>query len=369
VSLPWELYAAIGVALSGFLSYRRIDLSAKVLGTLMLCEIGVLLVLDCAVLGSRGTAALPVTSFAPGTVFSTGLGVSLLLAFSSFIGFESAALHGEESRNPKRTVPLATYWSLAVITLFYGVTSWIGVGAVGAGKVQSVAGRQLGNYFLAINDQYVGSAMTTVMSVLICTSLFASLLAIQNAGSRYIYALGREGVLPGWLGQEHPRYRSPARATLIITALNVVVPAIYALNGLNPYLNLSTSMGGLGAIGIITLQGLASASVVGYFWRHPGRHWWRTVLAPAIGVGGLVYAAVLVVRNFPLLTGTSSTIVNGLPWLVVAAAVSGLCYARWLRKNRSAVYRDLASDVHVSRGSGQAAVDPLIQPTIGTEIG
>jgi hypothetical protein len=126
-------------------------------------------------------------------------------------------------------------------------------------------------------------------------------------------------------------------------------------------------MGGLGVIGIITLQGLASASVIGYFWRHPGRHWWRTALAPAIGVGGLVYAAVLVLRNFPLLTGTSSAIVNGLPLLIAAAAVFGVCYALWLRKSKPTVYRDLASDIHVSRGSGQGSVDPLVQPALGTE--
>lgn len=59
----------------------------------------------------------------PSTVFTGGVAVSLLVAFSSFIGFESAALYGEESRNPNRTVPLATYWSLGVITVFYGITS------------------------------------------------------------------------------------------------------------------------------------------------------------------------------------------------------------------------------------------------------
>lgn len=367
VSLPWEIYTAMGVGLSGFLSYRRIDLSAKVLGALMLGEIGVLLVLDFAVLGDQGLAALPATSFAPSTVFTGGLAVSLLVAFSSFIGFESAALYGEESRNPKRTVPLATYWSLAVITVFYGITSWIGVGASGPDRVQSVAAKELGNYFFAINDQYVGTAMTTVMAVLLCTSLFASLLAIQNAASRYIYALGREGVLPSRLGKAHARHRSPSRATLVITAVNVVVPGIYALADLDPYLNLATSMGGLGVIGIITLQGLAAASVIGYFRRHPGRHWWRTAVAPAIGLAGLAYAAVLVISHFSLLTGTSSPAVNALPWLVLAAALFGVCYALWLRANRADVYRDLASDVHASQDSAKEAVAPLPQPHQGSE--
>ncbi|WP_416985996.1 hypothetical protein [Streptomyces sp. T028] len=77
VSVPWEVFTALGVAASGILSYRRIDLSAKVLGTLMVCEIGVLVILDFAVVGRRGTDALPLESFQPGTVFTAGLAVSL----------------------------------------------------------------------------------------------------------------------------------------------------------------------------------------------------------------------------------------------------------------------------------------------------
>lgn len=348
VSVPWEVFTALGVAASGFLSYRRVDLSAKVLGTLMACEIGVLLILDFAVLGHRGTGALPLTSFEPDTVFTSGLAVSLLVAFGSFIGFESAALYGEESRDPKRTIPVATYWALGVITVFYGITSWIGVGAVGADRVHSVAGKELGNYFFALDDQYVNSTMTSIMAVLLCTSIFASLLAIQNAASRYIYALGRERILPGWFGQAHTTHESPARATLVITALNAVVPGIFAVAGLDPYLNLATSMAGLGTIGIIVLQAAAAAAVIGFFRRHPDRHWWRTLLAPAIGLAGLVYAGVLVVGHFSLLTGTTSAIVNDLPWLVLAAAVLGLGYARWLKANKPAVYGALAADEHTS---------------------
>ncbi|MFC4942941.1 APC family permease [Pseudonocardia sp. GCM10023141] len=346
VTLPWELYSALGVAGAAVLTYRRVDLSARVLGLLMVGEIGVLLVLDVAVVGHRGAAALPLASITPSTAL-TGLAVASVFAFSAFIGFESAALYGEESRNPARTIPMATYWALAVITVFYGLTSWIGVGAVGADQVRDVAGQQLGNYFFTLNDQYVGTVMTTIMSVLMCTSLFASLVAVQNAASRYIYALGRERVLPRAVGRTHAVHGSPARASLVVTAVNVVVPAIYALAGLDPYLNLATSMGGLGVVGIIVIQAAAAASVIGFFRGRADRHWWRTLVAPGIGLVGLVVAVVLIVANFSLVTGTDSAIVNGLPWLIVIAAAGGLGYALWLRGNRPEIYAGLAAESHV----------------------
>jgi amino acid transporter len=341
---PWELYSAAAVLAVAILGYRQIDVSARVLGTLMVAEIAILLILDFAVIGHKGSAALPVTSFSPHTVISSGFGLSMLFAFGAFVGFESAALYGEESRDPKRSIPLATYASLILITVFYGFTSWTAVGAIGISQVRQTAGEQLGNLFFALNTTYVGSSMTTVMSALLCTSLFASLLALHNASSRYMYALGRERLLPRWLGHLHPRHHSPSRGSLVQTAVNVIIPSTFAAASLDPYLNLATSMAGLGTLGILVLQAAAAASIIGFFVRRPDRHWWRTTLAPAIGLAGLVAAIVLVLQNFSLLTGTTSTLVNALPWLIAAAAIGGVGYAYWLRARRPSVYDYLAQD-------------------------
>jgi hypothetical protein len=67
-------------------------------------------------------------------------------------------------------------------------------------------------------------------------------------------------------------------------------------------------------------------------------------IAPAIGLAGLVAATILVIRKFSVLTGTSSGVVNALPWLIAAAAVGGVGYAHWLRVHRPAVYESLAQD-------------------------
>jgi amino acid transporter len=64
-------------------------------------------VFDLGVLAHRGAAALPATSFAPGTVFSGAVGLALMLGFTSFLGFESAALYGEETADPRRSIPRA----------------------------------------------------------------------------------------------------------------------------------------------------------------------------------------------------------------------------------------------------------------------
>jgi len=342
LTLPWPVYAAAAIAAMAVLGYRQIDLSARVLAILMVAEIGILAVLDAAILLHRGAAALPATSFHPDTVLAGGVGVSAMFAFISYVGFESAALYGEESRNPRRSVPLATYLSVVVITVCYALTSWVAVGAVGADRVRQVAGEQLGDLFFGLSTGQLGAPATAVMQIMLCTSLFAATLALHNAANRYMFALGRERVLPRWLGGVHPRLHSPHRASVAQTCVTAALVGAFAVAGLDPYLNLATTMLGLGTLGIIALQAAAAVSVVAFFRNRPDRHWWRTLVAPLLGFAGLLTASVLVVRNFAVMTGTTAFAVTALPWLLLLAAAGGGGYALWIRSARPQRYAGLA---------------------------
>lgn len=342
LNLPWPVWAAAGLLAVGVFGYRQADLGAKVLCLLMIGEIGVLLVLDATVISDRGAAALPAVSFSPGIALGAGLGVSLMFAFISFIGFESAALYGEEAADPRRSVPAATYLSVVIIAGLYAFTSWVAVGAVGAGDVRRVAGDQLGDFFFVLTDQHLGSVATTIVQVLLCTSLLASMLALHNAAARYMFALGRERVLPSWLGTVHPKHGSPHHASLTQIAVTVLVMTAAAVGGLDPYVNVATSMLGLGTLGIMALQSGAGISVLAFFRGRADRHWWRTSVAPLLGVAGLLAAGVLVVANFAVMTGTDAPAVTMLPWLLLIAAVAGVARARWLRSADPARYADLS---------------------------
>ncbi|MET7289757.1 APC family permease [Streptomyces sp. NPDC005573] len=338
---PWEVWAAIGLVLVGVLGYRHVELSARVLSVFMICEITVLFALDVAVLVRQGTSALPAASFSAHNVFSPGLGVSVMFAFASFIGFESAALYSEEARNPRRSVPLATVIAVILVASFYGFTSWIAVGAVGPGHVRGVATRHLDDMFFMLSDNYLDSAMTTVMQVLLCVSVLGAWLALHNAANRYMFVLGRDRVLPGWLDAVHPRHKAIHRASLVQIVFSALVVAAFAVAHLDPYLNMATSMLGIGTLGVIVLQALASLAVLGYYRKRPG-HWWSTRVAPVLGVAGLLTATFLVVRNFSVLTGTSEPAVVALPWLLLIAAIGGVLYAYWIRSAHPRRYAALA---------------------------
>lgn len=340
---PWQLYSGLAIAAMAFLGYRSVDISARVLAVLMAAEIGILTVFDLGVVGHRGTAALPLTSFAPGTVFTGAFGLALMFGFTSFLGFESAALYGEETLDPRRSIPRAIYLSVLIVGGFYVLTSWVVVGAIGAGQVRSTAHAELGNLLFTLNDRYVTAWVTDVMAVFLCTSVFASMLALHNAAARYMFALGRERLLPPALGRLHPRRYAPSAASAVQTALTVLVVGVFAAAGLDPYLNLATSMAGVGTLGVVALQAAAAVAIVAFFRRRGDRRWWRTAVAPALGATGLIAATVLVVDQFDTLTGTTNRLVNLLPWTLLLTALGGVAVGLWLRRARPAWYAGLAA--------------------------
>ncbi|WP_033822048.1 APC family permease, partial [Kitasatospora sp. MBT63] len=341
LDLPWQLCAAVGLAAVAVLGYRDIAVSARVLAVLMAGEIGVLAVLDLAVLGRHGTSALPLDSFSPHTATGPGLGVSLMFAFVSFIGFESAALYGQEAKDPRRSVPRATYIAVVLIAGFYALTSWAAVGAIGPDAVRQTAGDQLGDLFFVLGTDYLGGTGSTILQIMLCTSLFAATLALHSAANRYAQVLADDGLLPRRLGAVHPRYASPHLASIAQTVLSAVVVGGFALAGLDPYADLTTSMLGLGTLGIVVLQALAALAVLGLARKGLKAGLWQGVIAPLLGFAGLAVTVWLVVGNFDLLTGTHNGLVSALPWAVPVIGVLGLAYGYWLRTARPSHYARL----------------------------
>lgn len=352
----WLIYTAAGVAAIAFLGYRSVDLSSKILGALMIAEIVVLAVFDVGVLIAQGAAALPLQSFSPAAALGPGLGVSLMLAFTSFIGFESAALYGEEAENPRRSIPAATYAAVLLIGGFYLLTAWITVGAIPSGQVAAQAGADGGLLMFKLFSRYCGDAMAAVSAVLVCTSILASYLAIHNAATRYLFALSREKLLPAYLGRFHPARYAPSNASVTVSGLTALCILAIGATDLDPYKAGVPVLIGFGTLGIIVLQSLAALAILVYFLRRRAQASNWTLVASALGALGLGAASVLVTLNFKLLTTSEAEAVGWLPLAYPLAVAAGLAVAAWMRQYRPRAYASLAqSQLRANSGRGQPA--------------
>ncbi len=372
LDLPWYVWSLAAWLVVTGLSLLSVDVGAKVLGVLLTLEVLILLIVGIAILASGGAEGLNfAASFSPVEVFAGGFagtaGIALAFAFASFIGFEATAIYGEESKDPKRTVPIATYVAITVITVLFAVVSFAMVTGMGASTIfdqvierSSVDGAPLADpaaVLFSLTDEFVGGWAVTIMAVLVITSLFAGLLAFQNAAARYFFALGRGGVLPAVIGSTN-KAGAPQNGVIITSVLAALVIVIFAIAGLDPVLNLFFWMSSITVIAIVLVEILVSIAVIVYFRKNGGGNLWSTTIAPALSAIILALGLYLLMSRFNLLAGTvpdgvdpslpeSAWQLNGLGWFLVLlpfiTLVVGYVVALINKKENEQLVKDFAS--------------------------
>lgn len=340
--LHWFWWGLISVLAVFLLTRRGINFSARVLGVCLVLEIAILLVFDVAVLVRHGYTF---EVFSPELVFTGGLGIGLLFAANAFVGFEATGLFSEEARNPRRTIPRATFIAIAFIGLFAAVTTWAIVSATGAFAAQQSALDHLdtGDLVFVLAQDYLGEPLMVTMMLLLLVSLFAALMALHNSATRYLFSLGRAGVLPRALSVTRGGFPQTASITQLVFAS--AVAGLFALSGQPPLLSIVPVMTGFGTLGILSLQLIAAIAVVVHFRRRRDPRWWSTFVAPGLGTVGLAVIVLLAIVNFPTLAGSDALVIALLPWLLVVAVVIGLILARYLKSRRPAIYDALSNDL------------------------
>lgn len=323
VDIPWQIFSFGLLALALVVGILGVEVNARLLGILLILETGLLLLVCLATLVTKGPGAYPISSLSPTQIFSGAVGIGFMFAFISFIGFEATAIFGEEAENPRRTVPRATKVAIAFIGVVYLFSSWSLIAASGGKDAATAAAADPGNFIFNAAGTVLGGWSVHVISWLLLTSLIAVLFALHGMATRYLMAFGREGVLPRALGRTHPRFRTPHVAACTQAGLVAIAVVGYSVAGADPYLDLGNQTAGLGALGVIALMGLTSIAVIGFFLRHPSRHWWTHLVAPGLSAIGLFAGCFLIVSNYSLLTGSESSLVNSMPWLLVIVAGIG----------------------------------------------
>ncbi|GLV95405.1 amino acid permease [Streptomyces lavendulae subsp. lavendulae] len=338
IDLPWVLYAAAMLAVTAGLAHFDINLTAKALGVMLVAEIAVLFAVATAVLvAGGGPDGIPLEPVDPRNAFTgTSAGLGLFFAFWSWVGFESTAMYGEESRDPKRVIPRATLISVVGVGLFYIYVSWMTIAGNGlTGSVELSSSANPLDLFFAPTRQFMGAWAVDAFQWLLLTGSFACGMAFHQCAARYLYAIGREGFLHPALGRTHARHGSPHVASVVQTAIAVALVAGFWLTGQDPYLHLYTLLAILGTMAILIVQTLCSFAVIGYFRRnHPeDRHWFRTLTAPLLGGIGMTAVVVLLVVNMETAAGAAagSVFFKLIPWIVGAVFFGGLGLGLWLK--------------------------------------
>ncbi len=141
---------------------------------------------------------------------------SVLLVSYAFTGFEMAVIPAGESRNPERDLPFALIAGMAIIVALY-----MGIQIVSIGTLPGLAssGRPLAD----AAARFFGAQGALIITLGIIFSLAGNLNVLILSGSRLIYAMAERRELPAALAFVHPRFRTPASAVAVTTALMLVL--------------------------------------------------------------------------------------------------------------------------------------------------
>lgn len=350
LSVSWYWVSIAGLVVMFVISYFRVTFTARILGVLLALEVLVVLVVALATVFSGGTQGQQPEAFNPGEWGAApAVGIGFFLAFWSWIGFETTAIYGEETRDPKESVPRATYIAVLTLGIFYTFVAY--AGTVGFGDDSPAqAGTLIDQYFFVLADSHTFGFMRTLMDFLVVSGFFACAFAFHNNASRYFYSLGRDGILPRALGRTHEQHKSPHVAAGVQATIAIVTVAIFAIGGADPLVHLATWLPIFCTLAVLLVQFLVCLAVIGYFnrvGRVTGADWLKTLAAPAVGAIAQGVVMYLLVNNLNFLAGGEVRVVKLIPLYVAVIAAAGFLYALWLRSSdpdRYATIGDLHDD-------------------------
>ena len=366
INIPvWVLmFGVIGVDL--LFAWFDIKITARVLGVFFIAEVLGALILAFAVLivgGANGLTAAPLNPVKlfnnPSAIAVFGAaapGVALFGAFWSWVGFEMAPNYGEETKRPKHVFGRATFGTLIVLGIVYILVTYAFVIGWGTNHVAQGVNAQFKGLtisaFYPLTTKYGGPWLTDAFKVLIITSSFACQLAFFNTSARYLFALGRERLLPSALGRTHGKHNTPHIAAIVLSVALFIYVGAFVLSDsstIAALTKLATWTPLLGVLGILGVQALTSFAIVRYFWTVDRAHFhpWKTLIAPLVGGGLMVFSAFLLLKNRDTLAGASNVLfVQAIPWVMLAIFLLGVGAALYFKARDTDRYAAVGRFVH-----------------------
>ena len=145
-----------------------------------------------------------------------GVFTAAAIIFFAYIGFDAVSTAAEETKNPKRDMPIAIIASLVVCTVIYILVALVLTGMLP--WTQLGTAEPLATAFSALGMKWP----TIIISLGAVFATTSVLLVFQLGQPRIFFSMARDGLLPGWAAKVHPKYRTP-HVTTWLTGILVAV--------------------------------------------------------------------------------------------------------------------------------------------------
>jgi amino acid transporter len=256
VHVPALLIAALAAVAAGWVAYHNVKISAR----LMLCIEAVSVALIGVVVAltlMRHGLHLDHAQFNLHAMPARGVGLGVMLAIFSFVGFESATTLGAEARQPLRTIPRAVIQSALLAGVFFIVCCY---GETLGFRQSAVTLDQSAAPFRFLAAQAGVAALGPVIDAGVLVSMFAATLACVIAASRVLLLMAHHGLAHRRLTKTHTRNQTPGTAGLLVAVLAFLPAAGMILRGVSGA-DIYGWMGTLAVYGFLTAYGMSAVAL------------------------------------------------------------------------------------------------------------
>lgn len=335
VVVPTYVVYVLSVALVWFLSSRDIRLSSRL-------SLGI----EVASIAIVGGVLLLIFSHHPGHVVdmtqltlkgtsTKGMAEALVLGIFSFVGFESAASLGKETKDPLRAIPRAVISSMLLAGVFFMFVAYSMV--IGYGDDLNKLSNDtapLMTLLTSLDMPKLGPIFYIIASI----SAFACVLASINAASRLLFSMGRYQFVHRSMGMVHVKHQTPHYAVAFASIVSLVVNlALLKTGALNTFGYTST----FATFGFILAYFLICVAAPAYLSKRGELKLANTVVGVLGGVGmlGAFFGSVYPVPAYPY---------NILPYLFIGYTILGFIWLGMLKKRSPQVLEKIEHDLESS---------------------
>jgi amino acid transporter len=255
------LFAAC-VIVGWYCAWKNVQLSAVLMLILEGISVSFILLL-CFIVLFQHHFAVDSAQFTASTLPWSSVGLGVVVAIFSLVGFECATAFGDEAKNPLKTIPRAVSLSLVLAGAFFVFVTYVMVmGVRGYSTPLDQIDAPL-NVLAALAHVPI---LQVPLSLGAMVSFFALCLSTINAGGRVIFAMGRHGIFHPATASSHEKNETPHVAVTLMALIAFSVPAAAFFGGVAP-LDCFNYVGTCAAFGFIVAYALVTVAAPVYLKR------------------------------------------------------------------------------------------------------
>jgi len=171
------------------------------------------------------------------------------LVFFAYLGFDAVSSAAEEVKNPQRNMPIGIIGSILICTVLYIVVSLVLTGMVPYSQLN--VSDPVSYVMQLVHQDWIAG----IISLGAVIGMMTVILVMSYGGTRLLYALGRDGLLPKSMAELSPKYKTPVKNTWIYAILVAFCAGFLPLSKLTELVNMGTLVAfTIVSIGVIFLR-------------------------------------------------------------------------------------------------------------------